>query len=108
MSGVFSRSNRDGSKRLILKLKRFKIFVGYKHFKIKSPQNVLELIRQGVYMASNDRKDAFYSIPVHKNHQVYLTVFVEEYLNLYVCQMDMDQPCEYLQNLKRFLIRNLR
>ena len=31
-------------------------------------------------MASIDRKDAFYSIPVHKNHEVYLTIFVEEYL----------------------------
>ena len=43
-------------------------------------QNVFELIRPGIYMAPIDRKDAFYSIPVHKIHEVYLTVFVEEYL----------------------------
>ena len=31
-------------------------------------------------MASIDLKDAFYSVPVHKNHQTYLKFFVEEYL----------------------------
>ena len=43
-----------------------------------SLQNVLELIRPGVYMVSNDLEDAFYSVPVHKNLQAYLTFFVEE------------------------------
>ena len=47
---------------------------------MESLQNVLELIRPGVYMASIDLKDAFYSVLVRKNHQAYLTFFVEEYL----------------------------
>ena len=51
---------------------------------MESLQNVLELIRPGVYMASIDLKDAFYSVPVHKNHQGYLAFFVEEYLK-FVC-----------------------
>ena len=68
---------------MILNLKRLNKFVDYKHFKMESLQNVLYLIRQGVYMASIDLKDAFYSAPVHKNHQDYLTFFVE-YLN-FVC-----------------------
>ena len=29
-------------------------------------------------MVSNDLEDAFYSVPVHKNHQASLTFFVEE------------------------------
>ena len=65
---------------MILNLKRLNKFVDYKHFKMESLQNVLELIRPGVYMASIDLKDAFYSAPVHKNQQVYLKFFVEEYL----------------------------
>ena len=84
VSGVFTRSKKDGSKRMILNLKRLNKFVDYKHFKMESLQNVLELIRPGVYMASIDLKDAFYSVPVHKNHQAYLTFFVEEYLK-FVC-----------------------
>ena len=58
---------------MILKLQRLNKFVGYKHFKMESLQNVLELIRPGVYMASIDLKDTFYSIPALKNHKAYLT-----------------------------------
>ena len=47
---------------------------------MESIQNVLELIRPGVYVASIDLKDGFYSVPVHKNYQAHLTFFVEEYL----------------------------
>ena len=38
-------------------------------------QNLLELTRPGVYLAFIDLKDAFYLIPVDKNHQGYLTFF---------------------------------
>ena len=31
-------------------------------------------------MASIDLKDALYSIPVYKDHQVYMTCFVKKYL----------------------------
>ena len=84
VSGVFTRSKKDGSKRMILNLKRLNKFVDYKYFKMESLQNVLELIRPGIYMASIDLKDAFYSVPIHKNHQAYLAFFVEEYFK-FVC-----------------------
>ena len=61
VSGVFTRSKKDGSKCMILNLKRLNKFVGYKH--LQSLQNVLELIRPRVYMASIDLEDAFYSVP---------------------------------------------
>ena len=66
---------RIGPKRMILnhkRLNKFK-FVDYKHFKMESLQNVLELIRPGAYMTSIDLKDTFYAVPVHKNRQAYLT-----------------------------------
>ena len=69
---------------MILNRKRLDKFVDYKHFRIESLQLLLELIKPGVCMASIDLKDAFYSIPVHKNHQAYLTFFVEKYLK-FVC-----------------------
>ena len=40
--------------------------------------------KKKVYTASIDLKGAFYSVHVHKNHQAYLTFFVEEYLK-FVC-----------------------
>ena len=69
---------------MILKLKKLNKFVEYKHFKVESLQNVLELMTPWVYMASTDLKDVFYSVPVDNNHQAYLTFFVEEYLK-FVC-----------------------
>ena len=54
------------------------------HVKMKPLQNILELIRQGVYITSINVKDPSYSMPAHKNHQAFLTFFVEEYLK-FVC-----------------------
>ena len=48
VSGIFTRSKKDGSKQMILNLTRLNKFVGYKHFKMESLRNVLELIRPGV------------------------------------------------------------
>ena len=56
-----------------------------------SLQNVLELIRPGVYMASIDLKDVFYSVPSPKNHQAYLTFIVEEYLK-FACMANGYEP----------------
>ena len=69
---------------MILNLKTSNKFIDCNHFKIETLQNVLELIRTGVYMASIDLKSAFYSVPVYKNHRAYLTLFLEEYLK-FVC-----------------------
>ena len=59
VSGVFTRSIKDGLKRMTLNLKRLNKFVDYKLLKMESLQNVLELIRPGVYMASIDLKDSY-------------------------------------------------
>ena len=57
---------------MILNLKKFNKFVNYQHFKMESLFNVINLIRPNVYMASIDLKDAFFSVPIHNDHQKYL------------------------------------
>ena len=52
-------------------LKNFNKFVNYKHFKMESINNVLNIIRPGVYMASIDLKDAFFSASIHPTHQTH-------------------------------------
>ena len=69
VSGVFTRSKNNGSKWMILNLKRLNKFVNCKHLKMESIQVVLELIKTGVYMESINLKYTFYSVPVYKNHQ---------------------------------------
>ncbi len=72
ISPIFTRTKKDGKRRMILNLKKLNTFVAYKHFKMEHFQNVLEIIKPGVWMASVDLKDAFYSIPIHESHQKYL------------------------------------
>ena len=72
ISGIFTRDKKDGNKRMILNLKKFNKFVNYKHFKMESINNVINLIKPNVYMASIDLKDAFFSVPIHYDHQKYL------------------------------------
>ena len=64
VSGVFTRSKKDGSKRMILNLERLSKFVDYRHFKMESLKHMLELIRLRVNITFIDPKDAFYSVLV--------------------------------------------
>lgn len=72
LSGLFTRPKRDGSKRMILNLKRLNKHIEYNKFKMESVQNVLDCIEQNCYMASVDLKDAFFSVPIYPGHQKYL------------------------------------
>ena len=48
ISGVLTRSKKDGSHRMILNLKNF---ICYRHFKMESKQNVLNVIKKDAFMA---------------------------------------------------------
>ena len=39
---------------------------------MESINQVIDIVRPNVYMASIDLKDAFYSIPIHQEYQEYL------------------------------------
>ena len=93
-------------------------FVGCKHSKKESIENVLELIRPRVHMVSIDLKDAFYSVPVHKNYQAYLTFLAQEYLQFAYMPNGYETAMPIFTNIlkiqfsilrgKRFLICCLR
>ena len=72
VSPIFTRKKKDGSLRMIFNLKKLNDHVYYNHFKMESLDNVLNIIKPGVWMASVDLNDAFYTIPVHKDHRKYL------------------------------------
>ena len=59
LPGIFTMFKRDASKRVILNLKRLNKFIGFKHSKMESLQNVIELIGPGDYMATIYLKDFF-------------------------------------------------
>ena len=45
---------------------------------MESLHNNLHMVKSGVWMASVDRKDAYYSLPIHSEYQKHLK-FLSEY-----------------------------
>ena len=71
-SNLFTTPKKDGSYRTILNLKHLNKECETYHFKMETLKQAIHLIRPGTYLASIDIKDAFYSIPIHRNHKRYL------------------------------------
>ncbi|XP_057312172.1 uncharacterized protein LOC130653671 [Hydractinia symbiolongicarpus] len=57
---------------MIINLKQLNRSVRYRHFKMETLQDVLCLIKPGVWMGSIDLKDAYHSIPLHIDFQMFL------------------------------------
>ena len=74
-SPIFPRTNKDGTPRIILNLKTLNETIEAIHFKMESIHYVINMVRQNCWMASVDLKSAFYSVPIHPNHQHYLNFF---------------------------------
>ena len=85
VSPIFLRPKPDGSHRMILNLKPFNEFVQYHHFKMDTLESAIKMMKPGCYMASIDLKDAYYSVPVAKEHQKYLKFVFNGTLYQYTC-----------------------
>ena len=71
ISTIFTRPKKEGL-RMILNLKELNDYVTYYHFKMDTLPFALRLITPGAYVASIDLKDAYYTVPIHTDHQKYL------------------------------------
>ena len=69
VSPVFTRQTKHGSHCMILNLKPVNEQETYHHFKMSTLTTALRLIRKNCYMSSLDLKDAYYSVPIHKDHR---------------------------------------
>ena len=85
VSPIFATEKKDGSTRLILNLKRFNESIRFMHFKMESLQDVFDLMKPGVWMASIDLCDAYYTIPVAQEHHKYLTFNWRDEYYSYTC-----------------------
>ena len=84
-SNIFLTPKSGGKFRLILNLKQLNQYVTADHFKMESIKNVLHMIKQDAWMASVDLKDAFYTVPIHSDHQKFLKFCTTEGLFKFVC-----------------------
>ena len=75
VSRIFTRIKKDGNYRVILNLITFNEFLKFKHWKLESIEDALDLTTEGYNFGPIDLKDAYYSIPIHENYQQYLKLF---------------------------------
>ena len=85
ISPIFTRPKKDGSFRMILNLKSFNTNVAHYHFKMDNIWSAIRLMKPGCYMASVDLKDAYYSVPIFKDHQKFLKFKWKGILYQFVC-----------------------
>lgn len=72
LSPIFIRPKKNGEYRLILNLKSLNEFIPYRHFKMDTFENALNLIKQDMFMCSVDIRHAYYSIKIADEDQIFL------------------------------------
>ena len=75
ISPNFITEKSDGGYRFILNLKRLNKEVDKVKFKMQTLKSILCLVRPDAYMAKLDIKDAYYSIPIHKDSRKLLKFY---------------------------------
>jgi ribonuclease HI len=85
ISKVFTVPKSDGRSRLVINLRSLNEFVSSPHFKMEDHRSACNLLHEGCYMASVDLKDAYYIVPIHKSHQIYLRFRWQGQLYQYTC-----------------------
>ncbi|KAJ8983767.1 hypothetical protein NQ317_006099 [Molorchus minor] len=72
VSSSFLRDKSNGKKRFILNLKRLNTHVDTPHFKMDDYRTVSKLMAKDSYMTTIDLKDAYFLIPIAKEHRKFL------------------------------------
>lgn len=93
VSRIFLRPKRDLTFRMILDLSRLNRHLEYHHFKMEGLKTVKDLITPGCYMSTIDIKDAYYSVPIHRDFQKYLKFEWQGKLYKYTCFPNGLGPC---------------
>ena len=85
ISDIFLRDNKDGSHRMILKLKKLNMEAAKAHFKMDTLHTITKLIGKDCFMVSIDLKDAYYSVPISKEDRKYLWFLWQGTLFQFTC-----------------------
>lgn len=72
LSPVFLVDKPNGKSRFILNLKKLNKFINPPHFKLEDIRTVANLIHKDFYLASFDLKDAYFTVPIHKESKKFL------------------------------------
>ena len=93
VSPIFITHKSDGGIRIILNLKELNKAIQFRHFKMHTLKDVLQLVSKNCFMASIDLKDAYHSIKISENYQKYLKFECFGQLYQYTCFPNGLGPC---------------
>ena len=71
-SNLFTNRKKNGIYRTILNLKKLNEYCTTEHSQMESIKNVTNMLKPGMFLASTDIKDAFYSVLIFSGHRKYL------------------------------------
>ena len=85
ISTIFLRPKKDGTHCTILNLKELNEFVTYHHFKMDTLEAAIRMMKPGCFMASVDRKDAYYTVPIHPlSPEISQVLFRRRFLSIHL------------------------
>ena len=109
VSKIFLRPKTDGSYRLILNLKQLNEFIEVQHFKLEDIRTAKNLMYKCYFMATIDLKDAYYLVPINRNHWKYLRfVFLNELYEFTVLPFGLNCAPYIFTKLMKPVVMHLR
>ena len=71
-STLFLVPKKDGGQRPVINLKNLNSFINAPHFKMEGIHTLKSLLRKGDWLVKVDLKDAYFSIPISRQHRRFL------------------------------------
>ena len=85
VSNLFLVRKRDGSSRPVINLKDLNAFLPYDHFKMEGIHLLRDLLQSQDWLGKIDLKDAYFVIPIWKDHRKYLRFVWKNTLLEFAC-----------------------
>lgn len=69
VSNLFAIPKKGGRQRPVFKVRQINQFIKYEHFKMEGIHMLRDLLKPNDFMAKIDLKDAYFTVPIWKDHQ---------------------------------------